>query len=480
MLIRQTLLYLPAQLLSPLVQFASILVWAHLLRPADLGVVTLVIATQEVCFVVFFGWLQRYVLRFIHSFSGVDERRAYIRTETFGLIASTITQTIIVLPLILWQMERHVSPALLALIVAFMVTRSISNYVAERARADASIGLYSLIQICGPVLGFFLSLPFIMSGGSSPIPVFAAFLVAQLLGLLFALRMSDVFHAWGRPDRAILKAAAQFGGVSMIASMLATFAMNAPRFIVNHVGGLAAMGLFAVGYGLGMRASAFAVTLVTTGSYPLVVRRMEEEGIDAAFRQLSKNILLVTIVVAPVAFGLLGVNSAVVHLLVAEPFRATTLSVLPMATLGGLFRYLRQHTTDQVFLVTLRMDVATWISAIDLALGLALVFIAMYFYGLPGAAFGPMVSGLVMLFVSFILANRMFGFRAPVWAMARILLAALCMMAILLVIPHASTMIGLILEVGLGAAIYVILFLLLMPVERAMVRDIVRSRLARH
>lgn len=479
MLIKQTLLYLPAQLLSPLVQFASILVWAQLLTPADLGVVTLVIATQEVCFVVFFGWLQRYVLRFIRSFNGAEERAAYNRTESFGLVASTLIQTVIILPLMLWQIEMPVSSALLALIAAFMVTRSISNYVAERARADANIRLYSLIQICGPVLGFFLSLPFIIGGGAGPVPVFIAFIVAQILGLLAALRMSDVFHAWGLPDRAILNVMIRYGGVSMIAAMLATFAMNAPRFIVNHMGGLAAMGLFAVGYGLGMRASAFAVTLVTAGSYPLVVRRMEEEGQDAAFRQLSKNILLVTIVVAPVAFGLLGVNSSVVHLLVAEAFRETTLAVLPMATLGGLFRYLRQHTTDQVFMVTLRMDVATWISIIDLVLGIASVFVGMHFYGLPGAALGPLVSGLATLFTSYLLANRMFGFRAPIWAMIRILLAAVGMMAVLLLVPDARNIFELIVEVGLGGAIYVILFLLLMPTERTMVRDLVQAKLAR-
>ncbi len=46
MLIRQTLLYLPAQLLAPLIQFATILTWAHILTPEAVGITTLMIAAS--------------------------------------------------------------------------------------------------------------------------------------------------------------------------------------------------------------------------------------------------------------------------------------------------------------------------------------------------------------------------------------------------------------------------------------------------
>lgn len=71
MLIRQTFLYLPAQVIAPAVQFAFNLIWAHLLSPEDLGVVTLLIATQEVLYALFFGWWGHYSLRFIGSQDGL-------------------------------------------------------------------------------------------------------------------------------------------------------------------------------------------------------------------------------------------------------------------------------------------------------------------------------------------------------------------------------------------------------------------------
>ena len=44
MLIYQTLLYLPAQLLGPAVQFLAAVAWTHWLSPSEYGVVALVIA----------------------------------------------------------------------------------------------------------------------------------------------------------------------------------------------------------------------------------------------------------------------------------------------------------------------------------------------------------------------------------------------------------------------------------------------------
>ena len=47
MLIRQTLLYLPAQLLGPLAQLAAIVLWTHWLDPNEFGLFTLAMAMQE-------------------------------------------------------------------------------------------------------------------------------------------------------------------------------------------------------------------------------------------------------------------------------------------------------------------------------------------------------------------------------------------------------------------------------------------------
>lgn len=463
MLIRQTLLYLPAQVIAPLIQFASILVWTHLMSPADLGIVTLVIAVQEVCFALFFGWWQRYTLRFLKSFGDERQRQTFLQSETLAIILSSLAQTIIITPVLFWQFSSAFSVSLLCVITAFMVSRSISNYLADRARAEASIALYSVIQLCGPVLGFAIGVPLLQRYGSSPQAVLIGFVVAQMLGLIVSLAMSDFLRKRPAIDHNILKTAVTFGGAVMMATLLATLALNIPRFVVSNTMGMAAMGVFAVGYSLGLRASSFAVTLVTAGAYPLVVKRMEQEGKDAAFAQLQQNMVLVALAVMPVAFGLLGVNNLAVDVLVESRFREVTYAVLPLATIGGLFRYLRAHTSDQVFYVCVKPGYATAIAVVDIMVAAVSTYMGMRWLGLTGAALGPMVSGFCTLTASFVLSRTRFGFHAPIGAFGRILVAStvMCLAVRWLPVPHTAPM--LVLAIATGGVVYMAALMTVMP-----------------
>lgn len=466
MLLRQTLLYLPAQILSPLVQFASVLVWSHLLAPQSLGTVTLLVAIQEVCYMAFFGWWSLSTLRFISSFEGAAERAPFLKTESLAIIGCVVAQSLLLallLPLVLGQ---TLSPQVLALSIAFMLTRSLNNYTADRARAEAQIALYSMVQIIGPVIGFLFGLFCIWRFGPAPSSVLAGFVVAQSIGIVIGLIRSDLFRSFGRGSRTILKRAISFGSIQTGSQLLAILAMNAPRFIVSTTLGLTALGMFSVGYSLGLRASSFAVTLVTAGAYPLVVRKMNSEGAPAAFTQLSKNMILVALTVAPVAFGLLGINRSVVDMLVAAPYREVTYVVLPLATLGGLFRYLRAHTSDQVFLLNLKPQIGTIVAACDIVVAVASVYVGIHVFGVKGAALGPMVSGLATFTLSFALSRLLFGFRAPLGTIGRIMLAAAIMGGAIWLLPVTVNPLILSLYVGVGGMAYVVLIILFLPRER--------------
>ena len=55
-LIHHTVLYIPAQLIPPLVQFATLIAWTHLLDPTGFGIATFVIAAQEFTSLVGITW----------------------------------------------------------------------------------------------------------------------------------------------------------------------------------------------------------------------------------------------------------------------------------------------------------------------------------------------------------------------------------------------------------------------------------------
>ncbi len=71
MLLKQTLQYLPAQVLGPSAQFAAILIWTHVASPATIGAVTLIVIAQELLNGVLLGWWTQYCMRFYGHFFSV-------------------------------------------------------------------------------------------------------------------------------------------------------------------------------------------------------------------------------------------------------------------------------------------------------------------------------------------------------------------------------------------------------------------------
>ncbi|MFX8708237.1 hypothetical protein ABTM42_20340, partial [Acinetobacter baumannii] len=64
MLFRQTLLYLPAQVLGPIFQLISAFAWTHFLAPAEMGSFALIGAAQEFAFTATLGWFSLYTIRY--------------------------------------------------------------------------------------------------------------------------------------------------------------------------------------------------------------------------------------------------------------------------------------------------------------------------------------------------------------------------------------------------------------------------------
>ena len=59
MLLRQTLLYLPAQVVGPVFQFVSAVVWTYYLPPAEMGAFALIGAAQELVYLALLFWFSQ-------------------------------------------------------------------------------------------------------------------------------------------------------------------------------------------------------------------------------------------------------------------------------------------------------------------------------------------------------------------------------------------------------------------------------------
>ncbi len=351
MLLRHTLLYLPAQIVGPLFQLIAMVVWTHLVDEHTLGVITLVTATHELLQIAFLAWWSQYALRFLGRYENKGETLRFYRTENSVLLASVVVQSIAVIAILLLVIAPDANAGLLIATVAYVITRTLNLYIGERARVRHQIWVYSIQQIVGPSAGFVVGLVLIKLIGQSAEWPLAGYAVAQLVAAVVVLpKIGHGRHFWPL-DREIVDHALHYGVPLVIGGALGWIGLNASRFIVNDMLGVAAAGLFAVGYGLGQRAAAVAAMLVTAAAFPFAVRSMEQNGSKVAMRQLANNSALLIAILAPSIVGIFMLRVEIVHLLIAAPFQQVTLAVLPLSVLAGSIRNLRAHFVDQAFLL---------------------------------------------------------------------------------------------------------------------------------
>ena len=125
MLLRQTLLYLPAQIIGPLFQLVAMIVWTHVVDEHTLGVITLVTATHELLQIGFLAWWSQYALRFFGRYQDSHSADRFYRTENTILLVSVALQSAVMIGVLLLVIAPDARAWLLVATVAYVITLSL-------------------------------------------------------------------------------------------------------------------------------------------------------------------------------------------------------------------------------------------------------------------------------------------------------------------------------------------------------------------
>ncbi len=187
MLLRHTLMYLPAQIVGPLFQLIAVIVWTHVVDEHTLGVITLVTATHELLQIAFLTWWSQYALRFFGRYQDQGDAPRFYRTENAVLLASVLVQSVIVTAVLFVVIAPDANAGLVVATVGYVITRTLNLYIGERARVRHQIGVYSIQQMVGPAAGFVVGLILIKLIGQSAKWPLAGYAVAQFAAAAIVL-----------------------------------------------------------------------------------------------------------------------------------------------------------------------------------------------------------------------------------------------------------------------------------------------------
>ena len=456
MLLRQTMLYMPAQLIAPLSGVVAAIVWTHWLAPAPYGLLMFLVASQDLVFLVCLSWWTQYTLRYLASLDGT-RRDSFAQSEAPVLLLSFAAQ-IVVTFLVLLLVREPVTPGLATAAVAYVGTRSLLNHLGERARAQSLIAIYTFGQVVGSLLGLAVAYAMIAFVDATPSGVLSGYAVAQGLGAAVMWWRLGITVGPLVPRRDILRHALAYGLPLILAGGAAWLAQNGIRLVVEEVAGAAALGLIALGWALGQRLTASLAMLVITASFPLAVKDLHIGSRADAYRQIRLGGVLVIGLIVPASLGLCLIADPFVRLVVAAPFRATTIAILPIAVAANALRNIRIHIADPVFLLIERPDSSMALSGIDAGCVFAGCLAGLLLGGLIGAAVGCLLATVISFVLGLLLARRVAAFAFPYADAGRILLASAIMGSALLVVPWSSwnwrPVPQMAAEIAMGAAVY--------------------------
>jgi O-antigen/teichoic acid export membrane protein len=454
MLISHTLKYLPAQLLSPVAQLASMILWTHWLVPAEMGFFTLVIVTQEMAYMVCLGWFSVYALRYLPSETDIAGRRRYLAAENMVVLASVLVGLVPAM-VTAWSLHDGRPLWLNTLVIgAFFATRAINAHYAERARAQSAFFAYTLLQTAGPVGGLGLGILAFQQYEATSLVLLAAYALAQALGTLLTFPMLGMNWRMSKPDPALLRAAISFGGPMLGLGILGWVAENYIRYLVQWQSGAAALGLMIVGWSLGRRCAAVTSMLVATAAFPLASRLLNEGRRDEALAQLRVNAALLVGVLVPVTAAVEMLGPALVALAVAAEYRQTTMELLGLSVLAGTLRNLHAHITDQLMVLERRLKTVAAVDVVEILACVGASLIGLRLYGLHGAVIGQAIGSFVTLSISMHWARTRQGFSWPWQETAKILIATGVMVASLFWLHVEASVSGLLVGTLVGSVSY--------------------------
>lgn len=462
MLLRQTLLYLPAQIVGPIFQFISVVLWTHYLSPESMGVFALVTATQELVYTATLFWFTLYTVRY-HDVEGPEaERRHFLNTEMAVMLASALASVVLVFGL-KETVETHWSGSLMLAGMAYITSRAAVMQLSDRARTEHDAITYSILQMIWPVIGLGLGFALVQIFGPTAAAVLWGYAAAQILSLVIAIVRLDVSWSPMKFNAAIIRRALRYGLPLLVGGIFLWLSNNGLRFVIERLEGTVAVGLVTVGWALGLRAAAFASMLVTSAAFPLAVKRAREGDISDGQSQLERNGVLLLAAILPAAAGLWLISGPFATLVIAEPYREMTAAVLPMAILAGTLRNFRVHFGQQVFLLRERPMVPLFNDFLDATLSLVGCAVGLKFGGLPWSVAGVAAAAFISMSATLIAGWYWYRFALPASDMLKIFAATALMSLVVSRLEIAPTVLSIGLAALAGAVIYALALALFYP-----------------
>ncbi len=446
---KQWPIYFIGRILPAGIGFCAVALYTRLLTPESFGIYALLLSTSFFVGLIAFTWLRVASLRMLASVAPRDGSNL-MATIGLGFIAMSIAVSVVIILIVrLYQPGWGWIPAILT--AACAVASGWFELNAAIMQARLRVLAYSVLQMSRAVLALIGSLALIAAGFKAN-ALLGGFVIGNCAGF-GALGIWRNAAASGRFNAKLLQQIFHFGW-PVSAGAISNLSVTFLRYVLNGIRGSAAVGIFAAASDFSQQSIGLLIGTATIAGQPLAFRARDLGKREELIEQLRNNARLIFAVGFPATAGLIVLSGPLSDAYLGPRFHVHAGLVIAISAAVMFLSGLRASYFEQAFEIALQTRAIAVNTILRLVLVVSPSFWLISKYGAVGAAIAVLISETVALIVSITWANRVMHIPIPWPSWAKVGVATGAMVAVLLLIPGKSTVVGLASAIIVGVAVY--------------------------
>ncbi|WP_028311352.1 polysaccharide biosynthesis C-terminal domain-containing protein [Derxia gummosa] len=424
--------FAPAQIIPGLASFLAVYAFTRLTSPAVYGVYALAIALVLLLQSTLFQWVQVSAMRFSRPGQVTDPLRdAKVEGAIYqSWCLMALAFVAVYLPVIAALRFHSLGRDALLMLLPMVLLRSLVSVQQAFNRSRLRVLRFNLVETGQAIGTVVLGVALI---GVFRDPVIGLLAGATLSSLLVALpglgrvaRLSS-----GLLDLRRIRDYLRYGAPLTGAYALNFVLSSVDRFLIEHILGADAVGVYSVAYSLVDRSLASIFIAINFAAFPLAVKAIETGGVPAARAQLRRNGGMLAMVAIPSCVGIATLAGPLASVLIGPEFRDGAVPLMAPIALGALLAGFQVHYFDHAFHLSRKTTGLLW-SLLPCAVFNVLANLwALPRFGLDGAAWVTVATYALGVLLSARIGRRVLTVPLPIGAIGGSLLASAAMWAAL-------------------------------------------------
>lgn len=408
MLLRSTLIYAPAILLTRISALLLLVIVTRLIDQTEYGLLTLVVTVGEMTDIAVTNWLRIALLRLggkghVSRGSLKLAGQVLLASTTVALIVSVVASALIV-------PERWVEFSIA--VGSYLIAGAVGRFALTVLQMQQRHSVYSMLEFLRAVLQLALPVGAIVLFPDS----FLTVSLGSSLGVLIAGIVAGVMAS-----RRVVAGPPRFThkeffalGVPLVIMALVGFGLNsAERLFLKIYYDASAVAIFAAAYALARQPIDMVANAINMGAFPEVVSRFDEEGPAASGRLLSQLMALMIRLCLPIAAMLIALSNDITQLMLPSEYHGRFGLLFPIIA----FSVLCANLTSFVYGVVVHAHKRPWLLIVANAFG-SVATIGLSLLLIPrmaevGAALALAGGSLMGLIACFVISERLTPVPVP-------------------------------------------------------------------